>query len=238
MPDGFDKSMRFRHSGVTMEIVPTVVPKNLGDIEVIAQKFRGVAPMIQIDVTDGLFAPGGTWLPGLEGTLPELDYINYEAHLMTEDPRALGERFIRMGAWRVIGHVEALGGDEEAQHTLEAWRAMGSKEVGVAILIDTPLERLTSLAQFCDSFLVMCIAKIGAQGASFDVRGIDRVFELHRRFPRHVISVDGGVSEKNIVQLAEAGASRFSIGSAISRALDPVAEYEHLLQMVDGIEAA
>src|SRR6185503_8033677 len=136
--------MRFRHSD-GMEIVPTVVPRTLNDIEAVAQRFRGVAPMIQIDVTDGLFAPGGTWLPGLEGQLPELDYMNYEAHLMTEEPRDLGERFIRMGAWRIIGHVEALGNDEEAQHTLEAWRAMGAKEVGVAILIDTPIERLGHL---------------------------------------------------------------------------------------------
>ena len=220
-----------------MEIVPTVVPKSLGDIETIAQRFRGVARMIQIDVTDGLFAPGGTWLPGLDGELPELDYMNYEAHLMTEEPRAIGERFIRMGAWRIIGHVEAMGTDEEAQHTLEAWRAMGAKEIGVAVLVDTPLERLSSLAQYCDSFLVMCIGKIGAMGASFDTRGISRVEELHRRYPRHVISVDGGVSEKTITELAQAGASRFAVGSAIAKASDPVGSYEHLLEMVQGLQA-
>ena len=220
-----------------MEIVPTVVPKSLGDIENTAQRFRGVAPMIHIDTTDGLFSPGGTWLPSIGGQLPELDYMNYEAHLMTEEPRAIGERFIRMGAWRIIGHVEAMGTDEEAQHTLEAWRAMGAKETGVAILIDTPLERLSALSKFCDSFLVMAIGKIGAMGASFDTRGISRVDELHHRYPRHVISVDGGVSEKTITELAEAGATRFSVGSAISKASDPVGAYERLLEIVQAIGA-
>ncbi|MEN9560868.1 MAG: hypothetical protein RIQ56_141 [Candidatus Parcubacteria bacterium] len=220
-----------------MEVVPTVVPKSLGDIEAIAQRFRSVAPMIQVDVTDGLFAPGGTWLPGLEGQLPELDTMSYEAHLMTEDPRTVGERFIRMGAWRIIGHVEAMGSDEEAQHTLEAWRAFGAKEVGVAILIDTPLERLAPLAPYADSFLVMSIGKIGAMGATFDTRGITRVDSLHRRYPRHVISVDGGVSEKTIQQLAHAGATRFAVGSAISKAPDPVGAYKNLLESVRDIKA-
>lgn len=213
-----------------MEIIPTVVPQSLGDISRIATRFSGIAPMIHIDATDGLFAPTSTWLPEGGETFPHVEAISYEAHLMAEEPRVLGERFIRAGAWRISAHVEALGGSEEALQTLSGWRAMGAHEIGVALLIETSLEAVEPLAAACDSLLIMSIAKIGAQGAPFDTRAVEKVRTAHEKYPHLVIAVDGGVSEKNIGALAQAGATRFCIGSAEAKAKDPIAEYHLLIE--------
>jgi len=80
----------------------------------------------------------------------------------------------------------------------------------------------------CDVVQVMSIATLGKQGAPYDVRAIARIKELHTKYPELVISVDGGVSEKNIADLARAGARRFGVGSAITKAPDPKAAYLNL----------
>lgn len=150
---------------------------------------------------------------------------------MMRDPRAWGERFIRMGAWRIIGHIEVLGETEEARNTLQGWRAFGAREVGVAVQLQTPMERLAALTDYCDSLTVMTIAKIGAQGMAFDSRGVERVRRIHERFPHLVIAVDGGVSDKTIEDLAIVGATRFAVGSYLAKASDPAKTYQSLLEM-------
>lgn len=212
------------------EVIPTVVPDSREDIARIAARFAGVSPMIHIDATDGLFAPSSTWLPESGDTLPQQEHVSYEAHLMAEEPRVLGERFIRAGAWRVSAHQEALGSSEEALQTLTGWRAMGAHEIGVALRLETPLSVAEPLAGACDFLLLMSIAKIGKQGETFDTRAIDKVRAAKEMYPHLVIAVDGGINESTIAELARAGASRFSVGSAISGATDPLSAYRALLE--------
>lgn len=216
-----------------MEVIPTVVPKRFEDIENLAKRFTGIAPSLHVDVSDGDFAHGETWLPPQDGALPELQEFSYEAHIMMRDPRAWGERFIRMGAWRIIGHIEALGETEEARNTLQGWRAFGAHEVGVAVQLQTPMERLAALAEYCDSFTVMTIAKIGAQGAAFDQRGVERIRRIHERFPQLVIAADGGVSDATIQDLVNVGATRFAVGSYFSKASDPAKAYKLLMELAE-----
>jgi thiamine monophosphate synthase len=87
----------------------------------------------------------------------------------------------------------------------------------------------------------MSVATIGAQGAPFDSRAIGRIRDLHERLPDLPLAVDGGVSVVNIDSLVEAGATGFSVGSAIMRAPDPAAAYteiraaaENALQYLNG----
>lgn len=214
------------------EIIPTVVPKSLDAIGELATRFEGRARTLHIDATDGDFAFPTTWLPAVGARLPQFDGI-YEAHVMAHDSRAQGESFARAGAWRIIAHVESLGTAEEAQRTIDLWKVSGAHEAGVAILLDTPLSTLEALVPLMDCVHVMTIAKIGAQGAQLDERAYERVHEVHSRFPRIPISVDGGVNETNIARLAEAGASRFCVGAALSQATDPLAQYHSLKSLVD-----
>ena len=58
-----------------------------------------------------------------------------------------------------------------------------------------------------------------------------RIRELHDTYPALAIAVDGGVGEANIAKLAQAGATRFGVGSAITKTPDPAAADEALLAM-------
>ena len=43
------------------EIIPAVLPKRFSDIAQALDALAGVAPVVQIDIVDGVFAPNTTW---------------------------------------------------------------------------------------------------------------------------------------------------------------------------------
>ncbi len=213
------------------EIIPTVVPKHAHAIALFAERWGGIAPVMHIDATDGDFAFPATWLPSIGDMLP-VEPV-WEAHVMAREPRAIGERFIRAGAWRVIGHAETLEGEAGIQ-TLEGWRAMGAREVGVALLLDTPLAAAAHLEPHTDVVHLMTIRKIGAQGQGFEFDSLARISEARSLFPHAVVSVDGGINETNLARVVEAGASRICVGAAFASATDPRASFRTLMDIATG----
>ncbi|MEK7156385.1 MAG: hypothetical protein AAB790_01095 [Patescibacteria group bacterium] len=224
-----------------IEIIPTnTCPPDIAEMTKRSGFFAGFAEWIQLDISDGAFTSERSW-PFHEGQweeiesmaagaleLPSAPPLKYETHLMVEEPRELGMRLAEAGIARIIGHVEAFGDDKEILSALDSWRSAGAQEVGLALLLDTPLPVLEPMIGACDVVQVMSIATLGAQGAPYDVRAVARIKELHTKYPALAISVDGGVSLKNIADLARAGATRFGVGSAITKAPDPKAAYEKL----------
>ncbi len=220
-------------SNGVIEIIPTYVPRDSEDLAAGAAKIRTFASSIHLDVDDGIFAPHLTWpytQAEIFGTfdLSSLAALEIEVHLMVEQPREIGIAFARAGAARIIGHVEAFSSGEDVHGTLDAWRRNGAREVGLGILMGTPFELLEHHLLIANAVHMMSIATIGVQGIPFDPRSAERIAEFHERHPEILISVDGGVSENNITSLVRAGARRFGVGSAISKADNPKAAYENL----------
>ncbi len=226
------------------EIIPTnTCPKDLAELAERSRAFAAYAPQVQLDVCDGSFVPAISWPYGagqwdelvrmtqVGEKLPHAEAVRYEAHLMIESPRACGELLAQVGVPRIMGHFEASGSIDNARETLRAWRESGAREVGLALLIDTPLERVEPLIAELDCVLLMSIEKLGAQGAAFQPRIYERIRQLHAAHPSLTVAIDGGVSEQNIAELARAGASRFGVGSAISKAADPKKAYETLFSL-------
>lgn len=211
-----------------IEIIPTVVPDSYEDIDAFVARNRGFSHAFHIDAADGIFAPNKTWMPDAGDRFPDADTLFYEAHLMVVEPEIAGKAFIASGGKRIIAHVQAFGSSDEAKRTFDLWKASGAAEIGVALLIDMPLEALDEYVLICDCVTLMSIPRIGVQGIPFDERAYGRVADLHARYPELRIEVDGGVGEMQIAALARAGASRFSIGSALAKAPDPAAMYRKL----------
>jgi ribulose-phosphate 3-epimerase len=214
-----------------MEVIPTVVPNSLEDVDVFVTKSEVFAQTFHVDAADGIFAPNKTWIPELNETLPEPEKFFYEAHLMIAHPEAAGNAFAIAGAKRIIAHAESFDSEDGAKRTFESWRTAGVKEIGVGLLIDTPLEALEPYIEQCDCVTLMTIASVGRQGIPFDERAYGRVADLHARYPDLVIEVDGGVSATHIATLARAGATRFSVGSAIAKSADPAQIHKELLDL-------
>jgi ribulose-phosphate 3-epimerase len=224
-----------------IEIIPTnTCPPDFAELSRRSQIISGFAKQVQLDVDDGVFAPEISW-PYREGQwaefeamavkeqiLPQGDIMKYEAHLMVEEPMRIGELLARVGCTRILAHAEAFKDVQSVMDVFSMWRAAGASEVGLAVLLDTPLSPLQSFIEHCDVVQLMSIATLGRQGAPFEPRIIDRIQELHTTNPNLTIAVDGGVSPANIAELVHAGASRFGVGSAIMKAENPKAAYETL----------
>ena len=216
-----------------IEIIPTCVPNDLADLSSKVDVIRPFAGDIHIDITDGVFAPKCTWPYQAKGNFSPFDLsvaegLQAEIHLMVQAPRDIGLAFARAGAHRILGHVEAFDDQESVHAALAAWKHAGAKEVGLGVLMQTPFEMLEHHLFIVNVIHLMTIARIGTQGIPYEASAPQRVRAFHRLHPDMLIGVDGGVSEKNIRELARAGARRFGVGSAISRAQDPAAAYAAL----------
>jgi ribulose-phosphate 3-epimerase len=222
-------------------IVPTnTCPADLTELTRRNAEFSEFAPEVQLDVSDGLFSPvtswpyaGGQWealeeMAAAGEKLAHSERVYYEAHLMVQEPIPLGTLLARAGCRRIMPHIESFSDEVEARAAFAAWRAAGAEEVGLSLLIDTPLERVDELVDECAVVQLMSIGRIGAQGQPFDDRALSRVEELHAKYPMLLVAVDGGISESNVEILVRAGANRLCVGSAISRAPSPADAYEKM----------
>ncbi len=227
-----------------IEIIPTnTCPGDLAELERRSSILAQFVTHVQLDVSDGAFTSARSWPYGegqqeelrklADGGLPLSGVLTYEVHIMAEEPREMGVSFARAGVKRIIGHVEAFADTIEAHGALDAWRVAGAQEAGLALLFDTPLPVIEPLIAACDVVQVMSIRELGHQGAPFEPRAVERIKELRAAYPELVIEVDGGVSESNIAELVRAGATRFGVGSAISKASDPKFSYENLKSLAE-----
>lgn len=208
------------------EIIPAIIPKNFEDLEEKMSNVLKLVPIVQVDVLDGSLVPARSWpyqsqskrdtfFDGIikeEQGFPFWRELEFEAHLMVREPERIIDDWITAGASRIIIQLE---GASDFQKSLEA--IAGRVTFGVAIALDTPNEILASVAESIS--VIQCMgwnfSELGFQGRPFDERIIDRVRQLRQRYPKHIISVDGGVNLENAPKLLSAGADRLVVGSAL-----------------------
>jgi ribulose-phosphate 3-epimerase len=206
------------------------VPHDVRDLAASAERARSFTQRLHIDIDDGIMTAAMTWpyiKPGTfaEVTLTPVAGTEASIHLMTKDPRAIGTAFAFAGAISIVAHIESFSSPSEARDALSVWMKGGALEVGFSVLIDTPLEQLKPVIDLCDVIQVMSIESVGLQGATFDVRAIERIQELASQYPNRIIAVDGGINENNIGDLVRAGATRFNVGAAIMKDPNPIDAY-------------
>lgn len=211
------------------EVIPALMPKDAGDLQKLVNLVSPFSAWVQLDVMDGTFVPGKSW-PYIGDTpvrevqkngLPES--VSFEIHLMTKNPKSLGVAFIESGARRVIPHIEAFKDDEDAIETLYEYKDAGAEEVGISLLLSTPLASIEPLLLegAVDIVQVMAISEIGFQGQSFDEKALERISRIRGEHSDIIISVDGGVTNENARALIEAGANRLASGSYILKSDNP-----------------
>jgi len=177
--------------------------------------------------------------------LPYWEDLDYEIDMMVDDPVREIERWIAVGAKRLVLHVKSLEKDGmslgdgldiffstlEKEHGYVDAKHFDFFELGAALSIDTPVE---TLAPYIDKFhfiQLMGIDTIGFQGQHFDEKVLDKIREAKRLFPDVPVSVDGGVSLDTAGELIDAGANRLVAGSAIFKS-PSIADAVNALKML------
>ncbi len=225
-----------------VEIIPAVVPQSFKDLEEQLFPLRDTIRQAQIDIVDGQYVKGKTWpyrdrgsfdkIVTEEHGLPFWDKIDFQFDLMVEDPTVELKNFIQAGATQLVLHVRSQNVVAALQSLVDLRTdEIGNYAVHAGIALaptDQPDVLEPFEAQF-DFAQVMGVDREGHQGEPFDKKAIYLVERLRSRYEFLPIQVDGGVSLENAHELAQAGATRLIVGSAIFTADDPVAAYNALV---------
>jgi ribulose-phosphate 3-epimerase len=229
------------------EIIPAILPKNFEDLKSKIGQMRGLVPIVQVDLCDGIFVPTITWpfrdqdarsvdeiLNEREG-MPYWDEINFEFDLMVSDAVENLEKYIKLGARRLVFHMEAVGDAQEFREFIEGMDMYVKEnlDIGVALNNDTDLEIIESFIHDIDFVQLMGIKEIGKQGEPFDERVLERIEQLKAKHPDIVISIDGAVNEDTAERLLAAGADRLVIGSAIWESDDIVGALSYFKELAN-----
>lgn len=219
------------------EIIPAIIPKSYEDLKEKMSLVNGLVPLVQIDILDGKLTPEPSW-PYLrqdvdpdfdlilkeELGFPFWDFLDFEVDLMVKDPENVWLDWITAGASRVIFHIES---SKNISELVKEFRnktvSKGSPlyvELGIAIDINTPNEKLYPLVESVDFVQFMGIEKIGFQGETFDERVVEKIKSFKNQYANITVSVDGGVNFDSAPMLIEAGADRLVSGSSIFQSND------------------
>lgn len=216
------------------EIVPAILVKKYSDLKEKIEKYANFTSYVQIDVCDGYFVPSISWpmqlsdeksvqniLEEKEG-LPSWEKVDFEFDLMIKNAHKQFDFFVRLGAKRIIFHIEAEDNPKDFQEFLEGIDIYFREniEIGLSLNTTTKIEILDPLIPLVDFIQCMGIEKIGFQGQDFDDRVLEQIRNLRQRYPDLIISVDGGVNENTAQDLVEAGVNRLVIGSVLENSLD------------------
>ncbi len=209
-------------------IAPSILAADFGnlqrDIEMVNQS---EADWIHVDIMDGVF------VPNISFGMPVLKVISKHAkktvdvHLMIVDPDRYIKTFAELGSDILTVHYEACN---HLHRTLQAIKTEGMK-AGVSLNPHTNVNVLEDTIQDIDLVLLMSVNP-GFGGQSFIENTYSKVKQLKALIDKKgastVIEIDGGVTDKNVKQLVDAGADVLVAGSFVFKSSDPKATIKNL----------
>ncbi|MFY7731826.1 MAG: ribulose-phosphate 3-epimerase, partial [Flavobacterium sp.] len=137
----------------------------------------------------------------------------------------------QLGANNLTVHYETC---THLHRTLQAIKAEGMK-AGIALNPHTNVELLEDIINDTDLVCLMSVNP-GFGGQQFIERTYGKIRKLKEIIVRNgastLIEIDGGVSDKNAIQLVSAGADVLVAGNYVFKAEDPVATVSSLKKML------
>ncbi|PWA06485.1 ribulose-phosphate 3-epimerase [Flavobacterium psychrotolerans] len=202
-------------------IAPSVLAADFAnlqrDIEMIN---NSEADWFHIDIMDGVFVPNISFgMPVLEAITKHAKKT-IDVHLMIVDPDRYIKTFADLGANILSVHYEAC---THLHRTLQAIKAEGMK-AGVVL---NPHTSVTLLEDVINDIDLVCIMSVnpGFGGQSFIENTYSKIEKLKnliiKKDASTIIEIDGGVTDKNAVQLVKAGADVLVAGSFVFKAQNP-----------------
>jgi ribulose-phosphate 3-epimerase len=207
-----------------MTVIPSINCHH-NDFECVKNKIRvaeGFADSVHLDIADGVFTFGRSWNNPEEFKSLNTP-LNFEVHLMVEEPEKHVGDWLSVGAKRIIVHIEKVT-PESAMKILEDCRSRNA-EVFLAINYETTIEDLEQYFEKFSGFLFMAQAAPGPSGQRFLPMVLEKIRNLHELAPDVKIEVDGGINEESAEVSKEAGADIVIAGTYVFESDNPKEAY-------------
>ncbi len=217
-----------------IKIAPSILSADFSILgEEIKKIERSNSDMVHIDVMDGHFVPNITIGPLVVSAIRPITRLPLDVHLMIENPEKYINAFREAGADIITVHAEAV---THLDRAISQIHESGAK-AGVAINPSTHESVLEYVIDKIDMVLVMTVNP-GFGGQSF-IEGMTKKIASIRKTieSRNLnvdIQVDGGINEKTISKVYNAGANIMVTGSAFFNSTDPVGFVSTLKNEVKG----
>lgn len=208
-----------------VSIVPTILTNDKKDYRLQAERINAFTRRVQIDVTDGIFAPSETldvtniWWPK-----------NWDAdvHLMAERPSDHLDTLLKLAPSLCILHAEA---QEDLLPVFAQLKEKGIK-TGVALLPATYPGNIKPYIDAADHVLIFA-GHLGVQGSPADLMQMEKIALVRNMKPEVEIGWDGGANMSNIRALAHADLDVINVGSAIARSENPAEAFQQMVAEID-----
>jgi ribulose-phosphate 3-epimerase len=214
-------------------IAPSILS---ADFSKLGNEIRSVeeagADWIHIDVMDGHFVPNITMGPMIVKAAKRVTSLPLDVHLMIENPDKYIPDFANAGAHLISVQVETCA------HLNRTIQMITEYDVqpGVVLNPSTPLSSIEWVLDDVDFVLIMSVNP-GFGGQAFIPNSLEKIRLLkgmiQDRGLSTLIQVDGGVNEKTIADIAQAGADVFVAGSAIFGSKDYKKTIDSFRKLVD-----
>lgn len=194
---------------MTIDIIPSIVPRDPARVIEQISRARGFAQIFQIDISDGVFTPHAT-LQSKDIPQSILRGHQYEVHCMVAKPDEYVHQWLSRAPKRIILHVES----DPSAFLIQEIGHEGIEPV-IALLANTELTRLEPYMHLVQSVLFLSIDPPGGQGENFIPAVAQKMHTFHQVHPSYTIESDGGINESTMQTVIRSGATRLVMGSAI-----------------------
>ncbi len=187
------------------------------------------ADILHIDVMDGHFVPNITIGPVVVESLRRISTLEFDVHLMIENPERYIEAFAKAGADHITVSIEST---RHVHRIIQQIKSLGVS-VGVALNPATSLDVLNYILQELDMVLLMTVNP-GFGGQKFIQEVLPKIVALSGILkevnPLCRIEVDGGINPDTARLASRAGAEVFVAGAAVFASPDPSKAMKDILE--------
>jgi len=203
-----------------MLVAPSILSADFGKLnEEIKAICEGGCDLVHVDVMDGHFVPNMTIGPVVVNPVSKVSTAPLDIHLMVEDNAFFVDLFASCKPKYISFHIES---EKHPHRLIQKIRGLGIKPA-IVLNPHTPPEAIEYLLEDLDMVLLMSVNP-GFGGQKFIKSVVEKATKLkeliNKRNPDCLIEVDGGVNDKNIHELKNAGVDIVVAGSYVYGADD------------------